>query len=198
LTASLSITIISFGKIGGVAQPFEEIIIMATLTKRTRGGSLMFEIKFYINGQRKTIPLGVKYTERTATELKGIVETLVRYNANSITVLDRRTQTWLETASPEIREKLANAGLIELPKTHTLQEVWDLFLAQKVRSIKESTAKVYEAVRQRFFRDFREGELLENLTKDRIQCWKDQLLDNSGLAEATVASTIKDVKAVFN
>ena len=165
---------------------------MASLRKRTRGGSLMFEIDFYIDGQRKTIPLGVKYTERTATEM------LVRHNDNGITVLDRRTQTWIETAGPEIREKLAKAGLIELPPSYTLKELWDKFLAQKVRNIKESTANVYDAVRKRFFRDFREDELLEKLTKDRMQRWKDHLLDNSGLAEATVASTIKDVKAVFN
>jgi len=158
----------------------------------------MFEIKFYVNGQRKTIPLGVKYTEKTATEMLGIVETLVLYNANSIPVLDKRTQTWIETATPELRDKLAKAGLIELPPSHTLKEVWDLFLKQNVRNIKESTVAVYEAVRIRFFRDFRENELLESITKDRMQRWKDHLLDNSGLAEATVASTIKDVKAVFN
>ena len=171
---------------------------MANLTKRIRNGSLMFEIKFYVNGQRKTIPLGVKYTEKTATEMLGIVETLVLYNANSIPVLDKRTQTWIETATPELRDKLAKAGLIELPPSHTLKEVWDLFLKQNVRNIKESTVAVYEAVRIRFFRDFRENELLESITKDRMQRWKDHLLDNSGLAEATVASTIKDVKAVFN
>jgi hypothetical protein len=55
---------------------------MASLRKRTRGGSLMFEIKFYANGKRKTIPLGAKYTEKTATELKGIVEMLLRYTVH--------------------------------------------------------------------------------------------------------------------
>ena len=171
---------------------------MASLRERMRGKSLMYEIDFYVGGKRKTIPLGASYTKRTATELMGIVETLVLYNANGTAVLDKRTQTWIETASPEIREKLAKVDLIEIPPSHTLKEVWDQFLAQKVRGIKESTAKVYDAVRVRFFRVFRENELLEDLTKDRMQRWKEQLLDSSGLAEATVASTIKDVKAVFN
>ncbi len=171
---------------------------MASLRKRKRGGSLMFEIDFYQNGQRKTIPLGVKYTQKTANELKGIVETLLRYTENGVTEADRRTKTWIETTNPEIRIKLAKAGLIEIPPSRTLKELWDLFLTQKVRNIKASTALIYEAVRKRFFRDFREGEQLESLTKDRMQQWKDHLLDRSGLAEATVASTIKDVKAVFN
>ena len=174
---------------------------MATLTKRTRGGSLMFEIKFYVNGKRKTIPLGVKYTERTATELLGIVETLVRYNDNGIAVLDRRTQSWIETATPELREKLAKAGLIELPPSHTVKELWDSFLNHKARElkagkIKEATMILYGFARNRFFMFFKENELIENLTKDKMQHWKDHLLDN--MAEATAARYIKDTKACFN
>jgi len=171
---------------------------MASLRTRTRGGSLMYEIDFYANCQRKTITLGKKYTQRTANELKGIVETLLRYNDNGMTVLDKRTETWIETATPEIREKLAKTGLIELPPSHTAKELWDMFLAQKSRNVKESTVTIYEASRKRFFRFFREAEDLESFTKERIQQWKDSLFTSGNLAEATIASTLKDVKAVFN
>jgi len=75
---------------------------MASLRKRTRGGSLMFEIDFYIGGLRKTIPLGVKYAEKTAEKLLEIVEMLLRCNDNGVMVLDKREQarlqTWIETA----------------------------------------------------------------------------------------------------
>jgi len=163
----------------------------------------MFEIDFYVNGKRKTIPLGVKYTEQTAIELKGIVETLLRYNDNSIAVLDKRTQTWIETAGPEIREKLAKAGLIELPPSHTLKELWDAFHEQKAREQKaglivEDTLTLYGYARKRFFRFFKENELLEDLTQDRMQRWKDHLLDDGSIVERTVARYLKDAKACFN
>lgn len=170
---------------------------MASLRTRTRGGSLMFEIDFYVGGQRKTIPLGVKYTQKTANELKGIVEILLRCLDNGIATLDKRTETWIETASPEIREKLAKAGLIELPPSHTLKELWDVFLAQKVRSIKESTFTVYEHAQRRFFSFFGTDEELSELTKARMEQWK-EYLQQTDLAEATVAGTITKAKAVFN
>ena len=121
---------------------------MASLRERKRGNSLMFEIDFYVGGKRKTIPLGASYTKRTATELKGIVETLVLYNANSITVLDKRTQSWIETATPEIREKLAKAGLIELPPSHTVKELWDSFLEHKARELKAGKIKESTLLKQ--------------------------------------------------
>ena len=50
--------------------------------------------------------------------------------------------------------------------------------------------------RKRFFMFFKENELVENLTKDTMQNWKDHLLD--GMAEATAARYIKDAKACLN
>ncbi len=135
---------------------------MASLRKRTRGGSLMFEIDFYQNGQRKTIPLGVKYTQKTANELKGIVETLLRYTENGTTVVDRRTETWIETASPEIRVKLSKAGLIELPPSRTLKEMWDM--CRKTRKVKESTLAVYDH-RMIFFVNPAVASQTDDLTK---------------------------------
>ena len=96
---------------------------MASLITRTRGGSLTFEVRFRTDGQRKTIPLGKKYTQKTAAELKGIVETLLRCQDNSVTIPDRRTSAWIESAPEEIRKKLTKMDLIELPLSHTLKEL---------------------------------------------------------------------------
>ena len=124
---------------------------MAKLIERTRGKSLIFEIRFYVGGQCKTIPLGKKYTPKTARELTGIVETLLRCKDNGVAILDKRTQVWIETATPEIREKLAKAGLIELPPFHTLKELWDSFLAEKdtmrkAGKMKDATLHLYTHV----------------------------------------------------
>lgn len=174
---------------------------MASLRKRKRGGSLMFEIDFYVNRKRTTIPLGAKYTERTAIELKGIVEMLLHYKDNGILVPDKRTAVWIESAAPEIREKLAKAGLVELPPSHTLRELWDSFLEHKAKElkngkIKESTYDLYDYIGKRFFLFFSPTELFEDLTKERMQRWKDHMLDE--VAEATVACYIKETKTCFN
>ena len=174
---------------------------MATLTKRLRGGSLMFEVQWYEGGRRRTIPLGKKYTERTARGLQEVVDTLLHCQANGIETPGKRTLAWIESASPEIREKLANAGLIEIPPSHTLKELWDAFLAQKTKelkvgTIKESTYSLYDFIRKRFFLFFDKDELLDDLAKDRMQRWKDHLLDE--VAEATVACYIKETKSCFN
>ena len=87
---------------------------MATLTKRMRGGSLMFEIRFYVNGERTTIPLGAKYNEQTATDMLRVVKVLVHNKINSIPILDKRSHLWIDTATQEIRDKLGKAGLIEV------------------------------------------------------------------------------------
>jgi len=143
----------------------------------------------------------VKYTRKTATELKGIVEVLLHYKDNGIAILDKRTAAWIESASAEIREKLAKAGLIELAPSHTLKNLWDSFLEQKARElkagkIKETTRNLYDFISKRFFLFFAPNESLANLTKDRMQQWKEYLLDE--VAEATVACYIKETKACFN
>lgn len=118
------------------------------------------------------------------------------YRDNSVLKPDRRIVTWLETASPDIQQKLATVGLIDVPDRHTLKELWDTFLAFKVRHVKESTYKTYESVWRRFFLFFSEDEQLDELTKDRMQDWKHHLLDE--VEGPTVANYLKEVKACFN
>ncbi len=167
---------------------------MATLSKKNTGS---FEIQFRDeNGDRKTVYLGSrKFTERTAGELKEVIERLVLCRTNTME-LDRRSLTWLETASAEIRRKLSDVGLIVVPPSHTLKELWDAFLAFKTRHVKESTISLYEAVRSRFDLFFGDGEQIDELTRERMQSWKDHMLDE--VEGPTVACYVKQTKTVFN
>ena len=115
---------------------------MATLAKRMRGGSLMFEIQWYAGKKRRTIPLGKKFTEKTASELLEVVESLLYCQVNGIERLGKKTLNWIETASPELREKLAKAGLVEIPEQRTLEAAWQAFLDQQ-EGIKDSTRETY-------------------------------------------------------
>jgi len=132
--------------------------------------------------------------------LKSIIETLIYYRDNSIPTSDKRTQTWLESASPEIRQKLAKVGLLEIPDSHTLKELWDKFLEQKeldqrIGRIQESTLGQYEVARKRFFESFKETDLLAELSKETLAKWKTELLKR--LAQGTVASQLKHTKSAF-
>jgi integrase len=174
---------------------------MATLCKRT-GKTPGYEIQFFdTTGRRLTIYLGGRrYSERTANELKRIVETLVYCRDNSLSTLDKRTLTWLESASPEIRAKLAKTGLVEVPPEHTVKEIWDAFLEQKeldrkAGRIKESTLNQYKIAQNRFLERFKESDRLTELSKEALTKWKMELLMQ--FKQATVASQLKHTKSAF-
>ena len=167
---------------------------MATLTKRIRNGSTMYEVQWYSGGTRKTIPLGKKFTEKTAKELLDVAEVLLHCKTNGIEYPGKKTVSWIETASPEIRKKLGKAGLIEVPEMHTLKELWDTFLAQKT-GVKESTLKHYGHVKAKFFEFFEENELVENLTPERMLQWKTHLF--GCIAKAAPNSFIRRIIKLY-
>jgi len=170
---------------------------MATLIKRTRGGSRMFEIRFSADGQRKTIPLGKKYTEKTAGELREVVEHLIHCQDNGIEQPGKKTLAWIQEASTEIRDKLARFGLIVQPPRKTTGELWTEFRNEK-HGIKETTLEGYDHAERRFFLFFGADEPLSELTQARMNQWKAYLRKEGGLAESTTAGTLTKAKAVFN
>ncbi|MCL2305413.1 MAG: site-specific integrase [Planctomycetaceae bacterium] len=174
---------------------------MATLYTRKAGKVPGYEIRFFDpHGHRLIIYLGGrKYSEGTANELKKIVEKLIYYQTND-EVPDKKTVAWLESASPEIKRKLADAGLINVPETHTLKDVWTKFLEmkeldRKTGKIKEATISQYYHAKRRFFEFFKEADCLADLSKESLMKWKAALLKR--LKPATVASTLKHCKSVF-
>jgi len=166
---------------------------MATLTRKKSG---CWEIQFLdLHKRRRSISLGKRFTEDTANELLKTVERLIHFRDNSLPV-DKRTLFWLETTTPEIRNKLAAVGLVTVAKQHTCQELWDTFLAEKITEVKTSTMKTYTDAKQRFFEVFDPNEQIADLTKQRMQEWKNKLRQE--MAEATSAGTLAKVKAAFN
>jgi len=160
----------------------------------------MFEVRFYVGKQRKTIPLGKKYTQKTAEKLREVVEVLRHYQDNGIEYPGKKTMDWIQSASDEIREKLGKAGLIDVPPSYTLDEVWDSFLEFKATEMKAGkivvgTYNLYNTIRRRFCHFFDPNGLLCDLTKDQVQKWKDHLLDEVGAA--TVACYLKETKTCF-
>ena len=180
---------------------------MATLCKRGGAKSPGYEIQFFdASGKRLTIYLGGRrYNERTAREVKEVVEELVLCRDNPSLMPRKSTLKRIDEFPEEIRQKLAGAGLVKVAPTYTVAELWDAFLKQKT-DVKNSTMTIYGAAHERFFSFFKGGELLADLTSAMMQRWKTYLRTDiarersreRGLAESTVAGTLTKAKAVFN
>ena len=170
---------------------------MATLTKEKRSGKITgYNIQWLAEKRRYTIYLSSrKYSEKTAERLKGIVEVLLYYRRNEITVPDKKTEQWLKDAPSEVKEKLVKADLITVTRPKTCKEVWDAYLRSKT-DIKMSTLELYFQCQTLFFRTFAETEFIDKLTSERLLEWKTSLLEE--YAEASVAGYIKNLSAMLN
>jgi len=169
---------------------------MASLRRRTNG---TWEIQFRDEYRRKkTITLSAtKYKERFARQFQDAITVLIDKKVNSDPTQHSPTKAWVENAPPEIREKLARFGLYDLPSKHTAKELWDTFLDKNCEMF-EDTRRTYLYARDRFFLFFKQTELLDELTQERMKEWRRFLLDGGKYAQATVAGTLSKAKAVFN
>jgi integrase len=171
---------------------------MATLVIDNSAPTLGYNIQYYDGKKRKTIYLGGRrFSRKTAEKVKEIVEILIYYRDNGITVPDKSVLYWLETVSDAIRNKLAKAGLIEIPDVHTCQELWQEFMTFKETSkIKPATFLQYTYAQKRFFEYFDEKNNIDQLKPEHFLDLKEMLLKR--YETATVAGTIKQFKAVLN
>jgi len=169
---------------------------MATLSIDKRSGKTAgYNIQWHEGKKRRTIHLGGKrYAKKTAVRLKEIIEELLYYQRNGITVPGKATEHWLQNAPACIRAKLAKAGLLTVQEAKTCQQLWDEFLKQKT-DIKSKTVKAYNECRVHFFKAFAPEESVETITSERLQEWKHSLLKTH--AVASVAGYIKNLKAVL-
>lgn len=177
---------------------------MATLTRKKSG---CWSIQFDQPGERrKTITLPSRFTEDAAKEMRNVVTKLLYFQENGLDYRteDKRLRTWIETASPILRDKLANHELITIPKRITTKELWDGFLTQK-NDVVESTYKTYRYAEHRFFAFFDRNIDLRELTSEHFERWKSFLkteyqspVNGKPLVEATVTGTLTKTQAVFN
>ncbi len=106
---------------------------MASLMEKRKGTGKFWEIQFYDEQKRrKMISLSsTKFNKTTAKELKNIVETLLYYRTSDITVPEKKVENWIQTAGPEIQEKLGKVGLIHCKPARTCKQLWDAFMETK-------------------------------------------------------------------
>ena len=170
---------------------------MATLSVDRRSGKVAsYNVQWHEGKQRRTIHLGGKrYSRKTAQHLKDIVEKLLYFNRNGITVPDKTTELWIQSAPDDRKSKLAKAGLITANEQQTCLQLWSMFLKHKTDA-KLTTVKSYRDSQVKFFEFFLPSEPIGKITSDRLLEWKTLLL--SRYATASVAGYMKNVKAALN
>jgi len=164
---------------------------MATIYTRDKGHG----ISFTVDGKRKTLVLGAKFTKEMANELKKIIEMIIFCRDNH-QPSDKRVMTYLKTAPPEIQAKLEKVGLIKQPKIQTLGQMWDAFELED-RDVKERTKERYKTARNQFFQFFKESTPLTDLSRDALMDWRKHLVKKK-YAEGSIVFYISRVKAVLN
>jgi integrase len=169
---------------------------MATLSTDNSAQTPGYNIQWYEGKHRRTIYIGGRrFSKQTAIRLKEVVEALLYYRDNQIIVPEKSILLWIENAPDLIRDKLCKSGLIAMPKRITCKELWKMFLDEKNYK-KQNTSDIYLSAKKEFFEYFSENQTISGLKKSQIEEWKTEMLLQS--AVATVATTLKSTKAVFN
>lgn len=169
---------------------------MATIkTVKRKNGATAYQINWYENGKRRYLSLGSAYSKREVENARVAVER-IQHCEESGEPLDRRTQRWLEDASPSMRDRLEAAGLIKVERDITLEELWDAYWEDEYYQMKPTTQSNKRQSRRRFFEYFDKNSLTGDLTKrDALKFV--EFLDRM-VGEATRAGTLRDVRRVYN
>ena len=170
---------------------------MAKIKTRKHGYGESYQIAFTLAGKEKTLSLDRKYTRRHAEE----IALYVQKAADAIETgssPDRPTQAWLDDMTDDLRKRFVNAGLIEETETLDAWELWERFTTEADRNPKRkpSTVRSYGVAQKRFFGYFPRHTPVDEITSEEGFAWRESMKE-SGLAEATIAGTIKITRAVF-
>lgn len=133
---------------------------MASLSTRKNGSRF---IQFNDEtGTRRTINLG-KIAKRQAESIHTKVERLLASRSAKL-ALDPETSAWVGSLSGKLRERLANAGLIDEQKSFTLRSFIDDYLKRRT-DIKPRTHGKLEMTGRRLCEFFGDKRRLESITK---------------------------------
>lgn len=169
---------------------------MATIkTIKRKGGSVAYQIGFYLHGKRRFLSLGSKYKRKEVDSIAFMIDNLVIAETTG-RPLDRKTSAILDSIGVDLRERLENVGLVQIKRTLRLVDIFDAYWEAEYYSLKPCTQSSKRQSRRRFFEFFDENDDVENLTRRDAAAFVEHL--ERLVKEATRAGTIRDVRRVFN
>lgn len=168
---------------------------MAGITKIKRKDGTAYRVEYNTVSGRKIISLPAKYSLKTATEVKELVERILYFEENNL-IPDAKTSSAIKMLPDALKSKFAENGL--MPKyrgNHTLGAIWEGFFKEVMA--KPNTVSNYRQAERRFFVFFDPKTPAAKLNTANGLEFRKHLTERN-LAEATIAGTIKRIRTVLN
>lgn len=159
---------------------------MASINTETNGHR---RIQFVApDGKRPTIRLG-NVTERQAEAIRIKVEELL---AASITghAPSEEVSHWVARLPEKLADRLASVGLIQRRRQGVLGDFVDGFIADRLATVKASTATVYGHTRRNLLEHFGRGKKLRDITPGDADAFE-LFLRRQGLADNTIRRRLR-------
>lgn len=168
---------------------------MATVKEIQRKKTVAYQIEFRLNATRQYLSLGSKYDKSDAYEIAANVDRL----ALALEVgrpVDARTTRWLEGIPTDLQQRLERAGLVEIEKVATLEEIVDAYWEAEYYELKPTTQSSKRQARRRLFEFFEEKKAVDAITKQDAARFVAYL--KTQMSEASRAGIVRDVRRFFN
>ena len=176
---------------------------MATMeTKKNRNG-INIKIGFVLDGQRKKLCLGSKYTVKQAGIIQGHVEEIAQAIETGGN-FGKSTAGFIASMTDDLKKRFIACGLLEDKTAGTLAGLWDMLDEHAAKmGFKEHTTNNYQTARKWFFGYFSEEQEAETVTEkdaEEFRAWLEQQDNKYGdpLKSTSIAGIVKTVKTVFN
>ena len=111
---------------------------MATVKEIRRKTTVAYQIEYRLNAKRQYLSLGSKYDKSDANEIAANVDRIALAMEVGRPV-DARTTRWLEGIPDDLQQRLERAGLIEIKKAATSEEIFDAYWEAEYYELKPTT-----------------------------------------------------------
>ncbi len=170
---------------------------MASVTVENRNGRTLYRIEYKDKDRRRRkIRLGAiakRDALAIAAKVDGLVSASISGGGPSPALAE-----WLSQIGDDLHAKLAEQELCKPRNNYTLGEWLDLFMAQHEKKIGEDTRKALARSQVLIEQRLSRGILLKDITPEDSQDYREWLVDDCEMAQATVAKVIKHAKQFFN
>ena len=169
---------------------------MATIgTTKTKSGKCRYKILFFLDGERKTLSLGSKYTPKQVERIKAAVEEIAAAIETGGRV-GKATAGFIADMTEDLKARFRACGLLG-EAALTNKALWRRFERETASRRKDSTWAYFDTVEKRFFAFFADNDAPDRITKADCERWRD-FLHKQGYKEATIAGSIQKVNTAFN
>lgn len=168
---------------------------MATIGRIKGKDKTRYKVLFFLDGKRKSLSLGSKYTAKQVERIKTAVEEIAAAIETGGKP-GKATAGFIEELTDDLKARFKACGLLK-EAALTNKRLWERFQRETASRRKESTWIYFDTVEKRFFAFFSTDGNPDRITKTDCENWKD-FLKKKGYKEATIAGSLQKARTVFN